>query len=205
MQFSPYSEYIMSIFQLYFKLGLQHILDIYGVDHILFIFSLCVIFLPKDWRKVLILVTSFTIGHSITLAMVALDVIQVNSKLIEFLIPTTIFITAMSNVFRKKDNFHIYKNIQRNYFFALFFGLVHGMGFANYLGALLPKKDQLVGALLSFNLGIEAGQVIIVTLFLILSYLVVGLVGINRRDYVLVVSAAIAGIALTMMFENKYW
>jgi len=195
----------MSTFFLYLKLGFRHILDIYAVDHILFIIALSVIFMFKDWKRVLILVTAFTIGHSITLVVAVLELVEYNRKLIEFLIPVTIFLTALSNVFRKKDNFHIHQNIQRNYFLALFFGLIHGLGFANYLKGLLGMEKNIVMPLLAFNIGIELGQVVIVFIFLMITSLFVSIMNFNRRDWVLVLSSAIAGVALTMMFESKYW
>ncbi|MGF1637530.1 MAG: HupE/UreJ family protein [Cyclobacteriaceae bacterium] len=195
----------MTQFSLYFKLGVQHILDIYAVDHILFILSLNVIFLIKDWKKVIILVTAFTIGHSITLALAVLNVVKFNEALIEYLIPVTIFLTSLSNIFRKKDNFNITRNLQRNYFLAMIFGLIHGFGFSNYLRGLLGKESSVTTPLLAFNLGIELGQIVVVIFFLLLSFFVVNLMGVNRRDWVMVISSAIAGIALTMMFEYKFW
>jgi hypothetical protein len=195
----------MSQFSLYFKLGIQHILDIYAVDHILFILSLNVIFLLRDWKRVIILVTSFTLGHSLTLGLSVLNIVKVNEALIEFLIPVTIFITSLSNVFRKKDHFNITRNLQRNYFLAMFFGLIHGFGFSNYLRGLLGQETSVTTPLMAFNLGIEVGQVVVVLVFLMISFLFVNLIGINRRDWVMVISSGIAGIALTMMFEYKFW
>jgi len=195
----------MEQFKIFLKLGIQHIIDIYAVDHILFLLALSVIFLIKDWKKVLILVTAFTIGHSLTLALAVTNVFKYNQNLIEYLIPTTIFVTAVSNLIRKKDNFNIHKNLNRNYFFALIFGLIHGLGFANYLKGILGKEGNILKPLLAFNLGIEIGQIIIVGLFLIISTIFIGTFNFNRRDWVLVISSAIAGIALTLMFESKYW
>src|SRR5882672_3935873 len=123
----------MGEFPLYFGLGREHILDDVNVyDHILFVLALCAVYLVRDWKKILILVTAFTIGHSITLALATLNVITVKTAVIEFLIPLTIFITAVSNLFRQETTIDK-KNIQVNYFLALFFGLIHGMGFSNYL------------------------------------------------------------------------
>lgn len=195
----------MEQFWLYFRLGIQHIIDIYAVDHILFLLALSVIFLFKDWKKVVILVTAFTIGHSITLALAVLEVFRYNQMLAEFLIPATIFITAVSNLLQGKENYNIYKYIKRNYFFALIFGLIHGLGFANYLKGILGTESRIVKPLIAFNLGIEIGQVIIVTLILIISTIFIGTFNFSRRDWVMVISSAIAGIALTLMFESKYW
>lgn len=194
----------MSTFSLYFDLGLTHILDINGYDHILFVIALCAIYLLSDWKKVLVIVTAFTIGHSITLALSTLNILTVNPSLIEFLIPVTIFVTAMSNVFRKNKGLYP-QGGQLNYAFALLFGLIHGMGFSNYLRSLLGKDESIIMQLLAFNLGLEIGQIIIVVFFLLLSYLFVNLMQVARRDWRLVISAAIAGIALTLMLDAKFW
>ena len=137
----------MSEFSLYFGLGRDHILDyINGYDHILFVLALCAIYLVRDWKKILILVTAFTIGHSITLALATLNIISVNSDFIEFLIPLTIFITSFSNLFRKEGSIDNSK-VQINYVFALFFGLIHGLGFSNLLRSLLGKESNIVSPL----------------------------------------------------------
>lgn len=130
----------MGEFQLYFVLGKDHILDYAnGYDHILFVVALCAIYLARDWKKILVLVTAFTIGHSVTLALATLNVISIDSKLVEFLIPLTIFITAFGNLFRREESYSV-KPIQTNYLLALCFGLIHGMGFSNYLKAILGKE-----------------------------------------------------------------
>lgn len=195
----------MSNFKVYFDLGLEHILDINGYDHILFILALAAVYLMRDWRKVLILVTAFTIGHSITLALSTLNYVVIQPEIIEFLIPVTIFITAFANLFKKERNLKQTGNMQLNYFFALVFGLIHGLGFSNYLKALLGNNSSIVKELLAFNLGLEVGQIIIVVVFLVLSFIFIDLFGMKRRDWILIVSSAIAGIALTLMFETKFW
>jgi hypothetical protein len=194
----------MSEFRLYFELGLEHILDIRGYDHILFVIALCAIYIARDWLKVLILVTAFTIGHSITLALATLQIIQVNSDLIEFLIPLTILITAFTNLFVKHDSIYRSK-IQTNYILALFFGLIHGMGFSNYLRSLLGKDESIVTQLLAFNVGLEVGQIIIVVGFMLFSFILVDLFGVNRRDWKIIISSAVVGISLTLILEAKYW
>jgi len=192
----------MSEFQLYFTLGQEHILDYKnGYDHILFVLALCAVYLVRDWKKILILVTAFTIGHSITLALATLSIVSVNADVIEFLIPLTIFITAVSNLF-KKEELRNSKGIQLNYVFALFFGLIHGLGFSNYLRALLGKDRSILSQLLAFNLGLEFGQIIVVAIFLVIAFLLVDLLTISRRDWKMVLSSAIAGIALILMKER---
>jgi hypothetical protein len=192
----------MSEFALYFDLGKDHILDYKnGYDHILFVLALCAIYLIKDWKRIFILVTAFTIGHSITLALATLQLISVKTDLVEFLIPLTIFITAVSNLFRK-DELGQGKGVQINYLFALFFGLIHGMGFSTYLRALLGKDHGILSQLLAFNLGLEFGQIIVVAIFLFLSFLLVNLVKVTQRDWRMVLSSAIAGIALILMKDR---
>ena len=195
----------MSEFALYFGLGKDHILDyVNGYDHILFVLALCAVYVVRDWKKILILVTAFTIGHSITLALSTLRIISVKTELIEFLIPLTIFITAVSNLFRKEETIGK-KNVHINYWFALGFGLIHGMGFSNYLKAILGKHQSILSQLLAFNLGLELGQIIVVALFLGLSYISVDFFKTPRRDWKMVISSAIAGIAFILMKDRIFW
>jgi len=195
----------MNDFSLYFGLGKDHILDyVNGYDHILFVVALGAIYLVRDWKRILILVTAFTIGHSITLALATLRIISVKTNLIEFLIPLTIFVTAFSNLFRNEESIPR-QPIQTNYALALFFGLVHGMGFSNYLRAILGKSEHIASPLLAFNIGLEFGQIIVVLLFLAVSFILVDLIGVSRRDWKMVLSSAIAGIALILMKDRIFW
>lgn len=195
----------MSEFRLYFDLGREHILDyVHGYDHILFIVALCALYLMRDWKQVLILVTAFTIGHSITLALSTLNIINVKVALIEFLIPLTIFITAFSNLFRDEENLGD-RAIQLNYFYALFFGLIHGLGFSNYLRGILGKNHSIIVQLFAFNIGLEFGQLIIVLIFLTTSFILVDLFTLNRRDWKMVISSAVAGMALILMKDKIFW
>ncbi|MCG8385607.1 MAG: HupE/UreJ family protein [Cytophagales bacterium] len=194
----------MSEFRLYFQLGMEHILDPQGYDHILFVIALCAIYLMSDWKKVLILVTAFTVGHSITLALATLELVRFNSELIEFLIPLTILLTAISNLFRKEHSIHSSK-IQANYLLAVLFGLIHGLGFSNFLRSILGKDRSIFTQLLAFNIGLEIGQIIIVGLFLTITLILVDIFGVKRRDWRMIISSAVGGIALILMLENKYW
>lgn len=194
----------MSEFELYFGLGKDHILDYKnGYDHILFIVALCTLYLIRDWRKLLILITAFTIGHSITLALATLEIVSVNQTLIEFLITATIFITAFSNIFRNTEISD--RSTYINYGYALFFGLIHGLGFSNYLRSILGKDRGIITQLFAFNLGLEVGQIIIVGIFMFISFLLVDLFTVNRRDWKLVISSLITGIALLLMKDKIYW
>ncbi|SFO34073.1 HupE / UreJ protein [Algoriphagus ornithinivorans] len=197
-----FSEF-MNSFELYFRLGLKHILDIQGYDHILFVLALCAVFIARDWRKIVILVTAFTIGHSLTLALATFKVIQVRSDVIEFLIPVTIAITAFTTILKPRPSTG--KGIQMNYFLALFFGLIHGLGFSNYLRELLGKEAVIWKPLLAFNLGLEAGQLIIVGAYLLVTSILVGIAGVNRKEWTLVMAAMVFGISLMMMLETKFW
>ncbi len=194
----------MGQFGIYFELGRQHILDINGIDHILFVVALCVIYQLQDWKKVLILVTAFTIGHSITLALSTLNIVNFRTDIIEFLIPVTIFITAFGNLFRRQSALTPNK-FNTNYFFALFFGLIHGLGFSNYLKSMLGQENSIVTPLLAFNLGLELGQIIIVLFFMVIAFVFVSLFNVSRRDWNLIISSAVVGIAITMMIETKFW
>ncbi|WP_291778629.1 HupE/UreJ family protein [Cecembia sp.] len=193
----------MGQFQLYFQLGIQHILDLDGFDHILFVVALCAIYVLRDWKKIIILVTAFTVGHSLTLALATLNLVRVNTDLVEFLIPVTIAITALSNVFKPKPSTG--RGIQVNYIFALFFGLIHGLGFSNYLRSLLGKEASIFEPLLAFNVGLEVGQLIIVAIFMVAGGILHGIIGINRRDWSMIISAIVLGMSLMMMLDTKYW
>ncbi len=195
----------MSEFRLYYGLGLDHILDINGYDHIMFVVVLSALYQVADWKKVLILVTAFTVGHSITLALATLEIIRFNTDLIEFLIPVTICITALSNLFVREGNKFTPKRISLNYIFAGFFGLIHGMGFSNYLRSLLGSDTTIITQLFAFNVGLEIGQIIIVGMFLVLSFIFVSLFGVTRRDWKMIISSAMVGIALTLMMDAVYW
>ncbi|WP_345948502.1 HupE/UreJ family protein [Mucilaginibacter sp. PAMB04274] len=189
----------MHDFSLYFELGWQHICDWQGYDHILFVMVLCGTYLLSDWRKVLVLVTAFTIGHSITLALSALNIIHVNTSLIEFLIPVTIVITSLINIIKKKRS---NTTVRLSYILALFFGLIHGLGFSNYLKSLLGSSTNITAQLLAFNVGLEFGQVLIVLCILIVSFILLNIAKIQRREWTLFLSSAIFGIALIMCIER---
>ena len=195
----------MSEFSLYFALGKDHILDYAnGYDHILFVIALCAIYIARDWKKVFILVTAFTIGHSITLALATFRIVQFRTELIEFLIPLTILITAVSNLFRSEETVNR-QAIQTNYILALGFGLIHGLGFSNYLHALLGTNENILTQLFAFNLGLELGQIIVVAIFMGISFILVDLIALKRRDWKLVISSAIAGMALLLIKETIFW
>lgn len=192
----------MNDFGLYFEIGYKHIADLKGMDHFLFVMALCLRYQFADWRKILILITAFTIGHSITLALSVYNLVQYSVKWIEFLIPLTIVITAISNLFVKKFVFK--SRFPIIYFLALFFGLVHGLGFSSYLKSLLGTDQNVVRQLLAFNVGLEAGQLLIVTGVLLISFIFVTILKCNRREYLLYVTGGIFALALQMVIERIF-
>ena len=189
----------MQDFGFYFGPGWKHIIGKNALDHQLFIAALAAIYLLKDWKQVLILVTAFTIGHSITLALSVFDVIRINSKLVEFLIPITIVVTAVSNLFQKKFT---PKTIRINYFLALFFGLIHGLAFSNYIRFSIADDQSIGWSLFGFNVGLELGQVAVVIALLLVAHVIVNIFRVNRRHWVLFLSTAVFALALKMVFDR---
>lgn len=190
------------MFQTYLQLGFDHISDPKAYDHIVFLVALCAAYRPEEWKKILILVTAFTIGHSLTLALAVLDVIRFPAKVIELLIPVTILITAIVNVLpQSREGSNSFKGINPSYPFALFFGLIHGMGFSNFLrSALMPGQEgDLVGQLFAFNLGIELGQLLIVVLIMGMAFIALRLLKVSPRAWNQFVSGAAAGISVSLL------
>ena len=169
----------------YFYEGWHHIISTNALDHQLFILALSAIYLVNDWKKVLVLVTAFTIGHSLTLALSVYDVIRVKEVWVEFLIPCTILITALFNIFQQEDH---NRKFRLNYLFALFFGLIHGLGFANAIRFMLAKDQTIGRCLLGFNIGLEAGQILVVSAILLLSYVFVNRIGVKKRYWIYTLS-----------------
>lgn len=189
----------MNDFNFYFGLGWEHIISPGALDHQLFILVLAAIYLLGDWKQVLILVTAFTIGHSITLSLSVFDLIRFPSEWVEFLIPCTIFFTAVTNLFQKKFTPW---SIRLNYSLALFFGLVHGMGFANNIRFMLASDQSIGWGLFGFNVGLEAGQIVVVIVILLVATLLVSLFNVNRREWVIFASAGAFGLSLKMVMER---
>lgn len=197
----------MSEFQAYLQLGFNHITDSLGYDHILFIMALCTVYTLIDWKKVIVLVTAFTIGHSITLALSTLGFVNVNPDWIELLIPVTIVITAALNFFYvvPKASFSPNeKSSQVRYPIALFFGLIHGLGFSNYLRTLLGKEADIVNPLLGFNIGLELGQLIIVFIILSIAFVMIELLRVQRVNWINILSGIIVGMSLSLIINNEF-
>lgn len=183
--------------KVYTKLGFDHILDPNGYDHIMFVVALCAIYVLKDWRKVLILVTAFTVGHSLTLAMSSLEVVSISASLVETLIPITIVLTCIYNIFKSsiKDE----KNIV-NYLIALGFGFIHGLGFSNFFKAMMDEEESIIAPLFYFNVGVELGQIIIVLFTLAAGSIVVDFFKAKQKYWNYIVSGIILVWALKMIF-----
>lgn len=194
----------MHPFTFYLQMGFDHISDLAGFDHILFLVALCAVYRIEQWRNLLILVTAFTLGHSITLALASLGILTISSELIEFLIPTTILLTALYNVFGHRTPPGT-RRMGWNYAMALFFGLIHGMGFSNYFRALLMDDSSIFVPLLGFNLGIELGQLLIVALIVGVAFACLRLAGFQHREWNLFISGGAAGMALMLMAETRFW
>ncbi len=195
----------MSEFWIFFQLGLKHVLDINGYDHLLFLVALTAPFLFKDWKQILILVTVFTLGHTVAMLLNVYNIISVRSVLVEFLIPVSILTTALFTLLNGgKPAKPQSKSVI--IFITLFFGIIHGLGFSTYFKSLLSgtPTDKLL-PLFEFALGIEAAQVIIVLCVLVLSYIVQTFTKFNKRDWTLVLSAFVMGVVLPMVIENDIW
>lgn len=187
----------MSLFEMYLKLGFQHIIDINGYDHIVFVLVLCAGYSLRQFTKVLILITAFTIGHSITLALSTLKIVSIPSNIIEFLIPATIMVTAVSNVLPLKSS-----NNRFVYIVTLFFGLIHGLGFSNYLKELLGRESNIVTPLLAFNIGLELGQILVLAIYFVVLFLTTNLFKVRHDFWRIFVSGAAFGISLILLLET---
>lgn len=196
----------MSEFQAYLQLGFNHITDSNGYDHILFIMAICSIYTLVDWKKVVVLVTAFTVGHSITLALSTLGYVNIKPDWIELLIPITILITAFLNFFYKpvKGTFTPKETSATfRYPLALGFGLIHGLGFSNYLRALLGNEAEIFSPLLGFNVGLELGQLIIVFIILVIAFLMIEILKVQKINWVQILSGIIFGMALSLILNNE--
>lgn len=183
----------------YFPLGWEHILSLDALDHQAFLAAMGASFLLQDWKRLLVVVTAFTLGHSLTLALSVLNVFSVNSQWVELLIPATISLTAVQHLLRERPT--------RNktlllYASALFFGFIHGMGFANNIRFMLSQDQSLGWGLLGFNLGLEAGQLVFMALFLLLAQAVVQFLRLERQKWTQSVALFTFGLSLFMIFQR---
>ena len=195
----------MSDFWIYFENGLNHVLNIKSYDHVLFLMALSVPHSFKDWKKILLLLTVFTVGHTLALVLSVFEIVTIKAQWVEFLIPITILIAAVFNFFT------VGKTTRREFgnsivLIALFFGVIHGLGFSNYFKAILPgSSSQKVAPLLEFALGIEVAQMLVVIFMLLLSYCVQTFFRFSKRDFTIVTSAFIVGVVVPMIIQNEIW
>ncbi|MET7035455.1 HupE/UreJ family protein [Elizabethkingia miricola] len=189
----------MNDFMFYLRMGWDHIVSKDALDHQLFILVLIAVYTIQDFKKVLILVTAFTIGHSLTLALSVFDILRVPSAWVEFLIPCTIAITALINIFGKNN---VQKQMKLNYSLALFFGLIHGMGFANSIRITLAKEQSIATGLLGFNIGLELGQIVVVLAVLIILFLLTSIFKLDRKNWIMFISSGVFALSLQMALER---
>jgi hypothetical protein len=195
----------MSEFWIYFQIGLKHVLDIYAYDHVLFLIALAVPFSFSDWKRLVLLVTLFTIGHTMALMLSVFEIVTIKVNVVELLIPITILITALFNLFtagksNKKESINLV------FFITLFFGIIHGLGFSNYFKSILGgSASSKILPLTEFALGIEAAQIVVVFVVLVLSYIVQTIFRFSKRDWTLVMSAFIIGVVIPLIVANEIW
>jgi hypothetical protein len=195
----------MSEFLIYFEIGLRHVLDIHAYDHVLFLMALVIPFTIKDWRRILLSVTLFTLGHTTALILSVYEIMVIKASVVELLIPITILSTALFNLFtigktNRKESLNLI------FLITLFFGVIHGLGFSNYFKTILggSSSSKLV-PLLEFALGIEGAQITVVIAVLILAYIMQSIFKFSKRDWILVGSSFIIGVVLPMILENEIW
>lgn len=195
----------MSDFWIYFNIGLKHVLSIAAFDHILFLLALTVAYEFKDWKRLLILISTFTLGHTLALFLSVFKVITVKAEYVEFLIPITILIAAVYNIVASAKKFKK-DNVTFIAFVTIFFGIIHGLGFSNYFNNIIAgKPSDKLAPLLEFALGIEAAQITVVILTLLFGYFVQNMLKFSKRDWILIVSAFTIGVVLPLIVRNEIW
>jgi hypothetical protein len=187
-----------------FMEGLVHVLDINAYDHILFIILMAVPFLFNSWKKLVWLVTAFTVGHSMSLLLAVYGIVTVGTTYIEFLIPVTIAVAALYNIFtagKRQSKETPWLLIST----ALFFGLIHGFGFSGAFKMLASSGENTLSLLAEFALGIEAAQLLIVLFVLIINFIFTGLFRFNKKEWIQIISAIVFGIIVPMLAERWLW
>ena len=195
----------MDAFFIYVNMGINHVLDIKGYDHVLFLLALISPYAFKDWKRILFLVSIFTVGHTLALVLSVYNVVSVKASLVEFLIPVTILITALFALFTagkttKKESVTFVAGV------TLFFGLIHGLGFSNYFKTIMiGTPSEKVLPLMEFALGIEVAQLIVVIIGLILAYIAQAVFKFSKREWGLIIASFIIGAVVPMLIENEIW
>ena len=195
----------MTDFWIYVEIGLKHVLNLNGYDHVLFLIALTVSNSFNEWKRMLLFITVFTIGHTLALMLSVFDVLHINEGLVEFLIPITILVTALYNFVMLRKSFKK-ESIKTTALITLFFGVIHGLGFSNYFKTILPgNASDKVAPLFEFSIGIEGAQLAVVLTILTLSYSVQNLFKVTKRDFSMVMSAGIIGVVLPLIIKNEIW
>jgi hypothetical protein len=187
----------------YLRLGVGHIADVGAHDHILFIVALAAGYGLTHWRHLLILVTAFTVGHSVTLALATLRLLHVDGALVEVLIPLTILATALYDLVEVRvggEEAEVSLGMQRTkYALALAFGLVHGLGFSSFLRAILGAEESITRPLFAFNVGLEIGQIAILVVVLAISHGAIRGLGLRPRLWTIILSGGVSLAALVLL------
>lgn len=189
----------MSQFWLYFRLGLDHVLDWQAYDHVLFLIVLVAAYGFSSWKRVLWLVTLFTLGHTLALFLSVYQIVKVDTDYVEFLIPVTILVTAVFDIITAGKKIRNNNNFNLLYVTTVFFGLIHGLGFSSYFKMIAAGSENKFWPLVEFALGIEAAQVIVVLGVMILSFIAQNIFNVNRRDWILVTASIVIGIILPIL------
>lgn len=202
----------MENFIFFLKQGFSHISDMNAYDHILFISALAAMYSIRQWKHLLFLVTAFTIGHSVALALATFEIVSVNSSGVEFLIPVTIIATCIWNLYQiwfkegiedeEKEMFHVEHFGKFNYGVVTFFGLIHGMGFSNYLRFILASDEGIFVPLLAFNIGLEFGQILILLVVLALNFVVLDIIKAEQKYWASVLSFTIILISIPILIDT---
>ena len=190
------------MFTEYLKLGMDHILDPNGYDHILFVTVLCSLYSPEEWKKLVILVTAFTLGHSLTLGLAAFEVVSFSSDVVEILIPVTIILTGLYNIIMTLTPKYVIGNFHINYILAAGFGLIHGLGFSTFFKAIMGRTEEITRPLFAFNIGVEAGQLIIVALILMIGYILLNIIKLKKPYWTLSISLLSIIVASHLLLQK---
>ncbi|MBK9566446.1 MAG: HupE/UreJ family protein [Saprospiraceae bacterium] len=190
------------MFTEYLKLGMDHILDPNGYDHILFVTVLCSLYSPEEWKKLVILVTAFTLGHSLTLGLAAFEVVSFSSDVVEILIPVTIILTGLYNIIMTLTPKYVIGNFHINYLLAAGFGLIHGLGFSTFFKAIMGRTEEIIRPLFAFNIGVEVGQLIIVALILMIGYILLNIIKLKKPYWTLSISLLSMFVASHLLLQK---
>lgn len=184
--------------------GINYILDLNAYDHVLFLIVLTIPYLFRDWKRIIILVSLFTLGHTVSLLLAVYNIVTVKASAVAFLIPITILVVAIFNILNSSKKAAKNEKVGIVFFSTLFFGLIHGLGFAREFRMLLSNSDSKIIRLLEFALGIGVAQIIIVFAVLLMGYVMQTAFRFNRRDWIMIISAIVVGFVIPMIMNSAY-